>query len=123
MRRMRGPTACDTGDRGLDPRLEGGQHGDTKPRSIFEEVGTDQRPTTVTGPSTEPPDARRWVRLWLLVLFALVVAMIVIGGSRGYRLGAVHHRMGPRDRDAAAAGLRRSGRPSSTSTARARSTS
>ena len=53
----------------------------TKPRSIFEEVGTDQRPTTVTGAiDRSRPDARRWVRLWLLVLFALVVAMIVIGG-------------------------------------------
>src|SRR3712207_8574192 len=26
------------------------------------------------------PDARRWVRLWLYALFALVVAMIVVGG-------------------------------------------
>lgn len=53
----------------------------TKPRSIFEEVGTDQRPTTVTGAIDRGrPEARRWVRWWLIALFALVVAMIVIGG-------------------------------------------
>ncbi len=53
----------------------------TKPRSIFEEVTSDRRPTTVTGVIDRGrPDARRWVRLWLQVLFALVVAMIVIGG-------------------------------------------
>jgi cytochrome c oxidase assembly protein subunit 15 len=52
-----------------------------KPRSIFEEVGTDRRPTTAAGAIDRGrPDARRWVRLWLIVLFALVVAMIVIGG-------------------------------------------
>jgi cytochrome c oxidase assembly protein subunit 15 len=53
----------------------------TKPRSIFEEVATDRRPATVTGAIDRGrPDARHWVRLWLQVLFALVVAMIVIGG-------------------------------------------
>ncbi len=53
----------------------------TKPRSIFEEVGTDQRPATVTGAIDRGrPDSRRWVRWWLIALFALVVAMIVIGG-------------------------------------------
>jgi cytochrome c oxidase assembly protein subunit 15 len=53
----------------------------TKPRSIFEEVGSQQRPATVTGAIDRGrSDGRRWVRLWLQVLFALVVAMIVIGG-------------------------------------------
>ena len=53
----------------------------TKPRSIFEEVGSDRRPTTAAGSIDRGrPDARRWVRLWLILLFALVVAMVVIGG-------------------------------------------
>ena len=53
----------------------------TKPRSIFEEVESDTRPTTVAvAIDRGRPDARRRVRLWLIVLFALVVAMIVIGG-------------------------------------------
>jgi cytochrome c oxidase assembly protein subunit 15 len=53
----------------------------TKPRSIFEEVGSQQRPATTTGAIDRGRnDARRWVRLWLQVLFAMVVAMIVVGG-------------------------------------------
>lgn len=53
----------------------------TKPRSIFEEVATTERPATVTGSIDRGrPDARRWVRLWLVVLFALVVLMILVGG-------------------------------------------
>jgi cytochrome c oxidase assembly protein subunit 15 len=53
----------------------------TKPRSIFEDVGTAERPVTVTGAIDRGrPDARRWVRLWLVALFALVVVMILVGG-------------------------------------------
>lgn len=53
----------------------------SKPRSIFEEVGADRRPETAAGGIDRGrPDSRRWVRLWLFALFALVVAMIVIGG-------------------------------------------
>ncbi|EYD73586.1 Heme A synthase, cytochrome oxidase biogenesis protein Cox15-CtaA [Rubellimicrobium mesophilum DSM 19309] len=53
----------------------------TKPRSIFEEVGTSERPATTTGAIDRGrPDARRWVRLWLGLIFVLVVAMILVGG-------------------------------------------
>jgi len=53
----------------------------TKPRSIFEEVATAERPATVTGAIDRGrPDARRWVRLWLVALFALVVVMVLVGG-------------------------------------------
>lgn len=53
-------------------------------RSIFEEVGTDS-PETVRQPVQGVIDrgrggARRAVRLWLIVLFALVVIMIAVGG-------------------------------------------
>jgi len=52
-------------------------------RTIFEEVG-DETPEA-TGPSGGLIDsgrrgARRAVRIWLMVLFALVVAMIAVGG-------------------------------------------
>ena len=53
----------------------------TKPRSIFEEVGTSERPVTMTGAIDRGrPDARRWVRMWLGVIFVLVVTMILVGG-------------------------------------------
>ena len=52
-------------------------------RSIFEEV-SDQTPTWETaatgGIGRGRGGARRGVRAWLMVLFALVVAMIVVGG-------------------------------------------
>ena len=52
-------------------------------RSIFEEV-SDQTPTRETaatgGIGRGRGGARRGVRAWLMVLFALVVAMIVVGG-------------------------------------------
>lgn len=54
-----------------------------KPRSIFEEVG--QKPATPapTGGMIDkaPKGARRAIRLWLMVLFALVLVMIVVGGA------------------------------------------
>lgn len=53
-------------------------------RSIFEEVGQDA-PTTRNAPAGGMIDkgkrgARRGIRLWLAVLFALVVTMIAVGG-------------------------------------------
>ena len=55
----------------------------TKQRSIFEEVGEGQ--TTRAPVETGTIDrgrggARRAIRVWLMVLFALVVAMIAVGG-------------------------------------------
>lgn len=52
-------------------------------RSIFEEVGNAERPAP--GPTPGLIDrgtagARRAIRLWLLLIFALVAAMIVVGG-------------------------------------------
>ena len=53
----------------------------TKPRSIFEEVATTERPVASTGAIDRgQADARRWVRLWLVVLMALVVTMVLVGG-------------------------------------------
>ncbi len=54
-----------------------------KKRSIFEEVGAGARP--VAPPKggmidAAPKGARRGVRLWLMLLFALVVVMIAVGG-------------------------------------------
>lgn len=52
-------------------------------RSIFEEVGSDVK----AAPAPQPglidrgtQGARRAIRLWLMAIFALVVAMIVVGG-------------------------------------------
>jgi heme a synthase len=51
----------------------------SKPRSIFEEVG--ERPAAAEpAPARRPRYARRAIALWLMLLFALVVAMIVVGG-------------------------------------------
>jgi heme a synthase len=53
----------------------------TKPRAIFEEVGSETRPaTTPGGIDAGRRDGRSAVRLWLMVLFALVVVMIAVGG-------------------------------------------
>lgn len=51
-------------------------------RSIFEEVGEAERPTPVAGGLIDAGrgGARGAVRVWLAVLFALVVAMIAVGG-------------------------------------------
>ncbi|SPJ22238.1 heme A synthase [Palleronia abyssalis] len=52
-------------------------------RSIFEEVGSDTaaRGATKGGMiDARPKGARKAVRAWLIVLFALVVAMIAVGG-------------------------------------------
>ncbi|SLN18865.1 Heme A synthase [Pseudoruegeria aquimaris] len=53
-------------------------------RAIFEEVGTDEK-TKVAAPSPGLIDkdtggARRAIRIWLMVLFAMVAAMILVGG-------------------------------------------
>lgn len=53
-----------------------------KPRSIFQEVGADRSETPKGGMiDRAPKGARNAVRLWLVVLFLLVVAMIIIGGA------------------------------------------
>jgi heme a synthase len=51
-------------------------------RNIFEEVGEVARPTLPQGGMIARKDggARRAIRLWLMLLFALVMAMIVVGG-------------------------------------------
>ncbi|WP_460273555.1 heme A synthase [Celeribacter sp. ULVN23_4] len=52
-------------------------------RSIFEDVETDQKPKdTPKGGLIEKggTGARKGIRLWLMVLFALVMAMIAVGG-------------------------------------------
>jgi cytochrome c oxidase assembly protein subunit 15 len=55
-----------------------------KKRNIFEEVGGDRKPAPeprrgglIAG---DDGPARRAIRLWLMVLFAMVVAMIAVGG-------------------------------------------
>lgn len=53
-------------------------------RPIFEEVSdqTVTRPVTRTGMiDAAPKGARRAIRLWLIVLFAMVAAMIALGGA------------------------------------------
>ncbi len=54
----------------------------TKKRSIFEEVGETSRPQAPKGGMIDarPRGARRAVRIWMMVLFALVVLMIAVGG-------------------------------------------
>ncbi|WP_099823195.1 heme A synthase [Oceaniglobus indicus] len=52
-------------------------------RAIFEEVGTDRvRNATPSGGMIDarPRGARRGIRIWLMILFALVVVMIAVGG-------------------------------------------
>lgn len=52
-------------------------------RSIFEEVGEDTpRQETRAGviDAARRPGARVWIRRWLMLLFALVVVMIAVGG-------------------------------------------
>jgi cytochrome c oxidase assembly protein subunit 15 len=51
-------------------------------RSIFEEVGAETgRPATTAGLiDARPKGARRAIRLWLITLFVMVAAMIVVGG-------------------------------------------
>lgn len=55
-------------------------------RSIFEEVSPDQAGVPKPAPKggmidARPRGARAAIRVWLLVLFALVVAMIAVGGA------------------------------------------
>ncbi len=52
-----------------------------KTRSIFEDVGTTQKARAIaTGSIDRAKGSRRAVRVWLTVLFALVVAIIAVGG-------------------------------------------
>lgn len=53
----------------------------TKPRSIFEEVNTVEKPVAAPGGIDRGGQgARGAIRIWLMVLFALVAVMIVVGG-------------------------------------------
>lgn len=57
----------------------------TKPRSIFEEVGSAEKPAAVPGGidggnNRRGQAARGAIRVWLMALFALVVVMITVGG-------------------------------------------
>ncbi|MEM6407549.1 MAG: heme A synthase [Pseudomonadota bacterium] len=51
-------------------------------RSIFEEVDSAQKPQTQAGviDRAKNPGARGAIRVWLMILFALVVIMIAVGG-------------------------------------------
>ncbi len=52
-------------------------------RSIFEEVGGDapsERPVARPGAIGAPKGARGAIRVWLMILFALVLTMIAVGG-------------------------------------------
>ncbi|WP_416915853.1 MAG: heme A synthase [Roseicyclus sp.] len=52
-----------------------------KSRSIFEEVTETQKPAATPGGVTrDHAKARRRVRIWLIMLFSLVVTMIAVGG-------------------------------------------
>lgn len=56
----------------------------SKKRNIFEEVGSDAKPETTT-PKTgvidaAPKGARGGIRIWLMIIFALVALMILVGG-------------------------------------------
>ena len=52
-----------------------------KTRSIFQEVDSAQKPAATPGGVTRDTGlARRLVRVWLMVLFALVVTMVAVGG-------------------------------------------
>lgn len=53
----------------------------SKPRSIFEEVGAEERPVAAAGAIDRGrSDGRPFARLWLLLLAALVVVMVLVGG-------------------------------------------
>ncbi|WP_375281320.1 heme A synthase [Pseudooctadecabacter sp.] len=53
----------------------------TKPRSIFEEVTETQKPVAAPGGiDAKSKGARGAIRIWLMMLFALVVVMITVGG-------------------------------------------
>ncbi len=55
----------------------------SKKRNIFEEVSGEAKPVTQTAGLIDQGRGRgrrRAVRIWLMVLFAFVVAMIAVGG-------------------------------------------
>ena len=53
----------------------------SKPRSIFEDVGeTGPRPRRAGAGAAGRAARRRGIAVWLAILFALIVAMIVVGG-------------------------------------------
>ncbi len=54
--------------------------GGAKPRSIFEEIGPDGPAPAAPVPVRAAPSSRGAIAVWLSILFALVVAMIALGG-------------------------------------------
>ncbi len=52
----------------------------SKTRSIFEEVGDRPAGTPAPAAAVRRPTDRRGIALWLAILFALIVAMIAVGG-------------------------------------------
>ena len=52
----------------------------SKTRSIFEDVADKPAAEAPPAPARRPPADRRGIAVWLAVLFALIVAMIVVGG-------------------------------------------
>ncbi|MEI4487323.1 heme A synthase [Frigidibacter sp. MR17.14] len=55
-----------------------------QPRKLFEDVGEGRKAPVPQGgmiDSRSGGGARRWIRVWLAVLFALVVVMIAVGGA------------------------------------------
>lgn len=57
----------------------------SKKRSIFEDVGTDAKAEVATPKpgaiDRAPKGARRGIRVWLMIIFALVAMMILVGGA------------------------------------------
>lgn len=53
-----------------------------KPRSIFEEVGSAEKPAAAPGAidRASRQSNRRGIRVWLMVIFALVTLMVFVGG-------------------------------------------
>ncbi len=52
----------------------------SRPRSIFEEVGTEAASSPVVPIRRGPQPARRAIAIWLMILFCLVTVMIAVGG-------------------------------------------
>ena len=52
----------------------------SKTRSIFEDLADTPAAEAPPAPARRPPADRRGIAMWLAVLFALLVAMIVVGG-------------------------------------------
>ena len=53
----------------------------SKSRSIFEDVADKPAAVEPPAPARRPTADRRGIAVWLAILFALVVAMILVGGA------------------------------------------